>query len=85
MRDPVEALVDLVWRVPVHAIDAPAAQRAGDTAALRYAAAMAAWRDEASQLVAAALSSSPARTSDAPPDAYARTATVSALTRLPTP
>lgn len=80
-RDPTEALVDLVWGVPVLVINLDAARRAGDDAALSYANAMAAWRAEAAQAVAAALATSPAEGRHAAPDAFERTATVSALTR----
>lgn len=79
--DPTEALVDLVWRVPVHVIDVPAAQQAGDTAAVAYASAIEAWRREAAQAIAQALATSPAQGRHALPDAFERTATVSALTQ----
>lgn len=83
--DPSQILAALIRRVPVHAVDVPAAERAGDAAAVAYAAAIEAWRAEASQAVAAAMSGSPARGRHAAPDAFARIATASALTRLPTP
>jgi len=76
-----EWLADLIRHVPIHVIDVPAARQAGDTAAVAYASEMAEWRAEAAQAVAAALATSPAHSSDALPDAYARSATVSALTR----
>jgi hypothetical protein len=57
--DPSQILAALFRRVPVHAIDVPAAQRAGNIAAVAYASAMAEWRREAAQAVVATLTSSP--------------------------
>lgn len=79
--DPTDALVRLIWRVPVLAIDVPAAQQAGDDAAVAYARAIEAWRREAAQAVAAAMAISPAQGRHAVPDAFARAAMASALTQ----
>lgn len=57
--DPSQILAALLCRVPVHAVDVPAAQRAGDAAAVAYASAMATWRREAAQAVAATMASNP--------------------------
>ena len=78
--DPSQVLAALIRRVPVHAVDVPAAQRAGDAAAVAYASAMAAWRMEAAQAVTAAMATSPCRGRHAVPDAFARVAMASALT-----
>ena len=72
----VHALADLIRRVPVLAIDIDAARRAGDHAALAYAAAFERWRREA----AAALIEAE---DDGPPDAFARIAAAAALMRQP--
>ncbi|KQS77543.1 hypothetical protein ASG32_26240 [Methylobacterium sp. Leaf361] len=78
--DPSQILATLLCRVPVHAVDVPTAQRAGD-AAVAYASAMAAWCREAAQAVAAAMVTSPGHGHHAAPDAFARIATASALTQ----
>jgi hypothetical protein len=72
--DPIDVLADLIRHVPVHVIDVPVARRAGDTAAVAYASAMAAWRREAALALAEAEDGSP-------PDAFNRIATASALTQ----
>ena len=79
--DPTEILAGLIWRVPIHAIDLDAARRAGDDTAVAYAAAIEAWRREAAQAIAQAMATSPRHGRHVTPDAYARTATVSALMR----
>ena len=80
-RDPSEILAAMIWRVPVHVIDIDAARRAGDDAAVAYANAIEAWRREAAQAIAQAMATSPGHGRHVTPDAYARTATVSALMR----
>lgn len=74
MKTGSEWLADFIRHVPVHVIDVPAAQRAGDTAALAYASAMAACAGKPPWPL-------PRPTTAAPPDAFARIATASALTQ----
>jgi hypothetical protein len=57
--DPSQILANLIRRVFAHAVDVPAAQRAGDAAAGAYVSAMAAWRRETAQAVVAAMVTSP--------------------------
>ncbi|MGH1588647.1 hypothetical protein ACRBEV_10125 [Methylobacterium phyllosphaerae] len=83
--DPTEILAAMIWRVPVHAVDVPAAEQTGDTAALAYASAMEAWRREAAQAVAAAMATSPAHGRHAAPDAFARIVAASAPMRQEQP
>lgn len=74
-------LIRLIRRVPVHVIDVPTAEAKSDHAAIAYARAIEAWRAEAAEAIADARLSSPAHGRHAAPDAFARTATVSALMR----
>jgi hypothetical protein len=71
--DSTEWLADLIRRVPILAVDVPAAQRAGDHAALAYAEAVDMWRAEAALAIAEA--------DQSPVDAFVRAATASELMR----
>ena len=79
--DPTDVLIALIRCVPVHGIDLQAAEARGDFAALGYARAMAAWRHQAAQAVAEIRQGSTACARHQAPDAFTRTATVSALMR----
>lgn len=72
MKITSEWLADLIRHVPIHVIDVPAAQLAGDASALAYASAMASWRQEAALALTEAEDSSAL-------DAFDRIATASAL------
>lgn len=70
-------LADLIQRVPILSVDLREAEKAGDADRLAYGRAVQVWQAEA----ALALSEAHQPATDEP-DAYARTATASALLRL---
>ncbi|TXM65673.1 hypothetical protein FV226_24590 [Methylobacterium sp. WL12] len=70
-------LADLLKRAPLMHVDMQEAEKAGDAARLAYGRAVQAWRAE----VALALTEAHHPATDEP-DAFARTATASALLRL---
>lgn len=79
--DPAALLIALLRRVPFLAVDLQAAEARGDHAAIAYAKAMAAWRDEAAQAVAEIRQGNATCARHAAPDAFARAAEASAALR----
>ena len=78
--DPTVALIGLIQRVPILAIDAETAEAEGDVPAIAYQRAIRAWQRDAAEAIAEARLSSPGHGRHAAPDAFARIAMASALT-----